>query len=817
MIGLPTGTVTFLFTDVEGSTRLIDELGEVRYAEAQAKHRSALRDVFARHGGVEVHTEGDAFFCVFTDAGNAVAAARDAQAALAGGEIKVRMGLHTGESRVSDGDYVGREVNRAARIAAAGHGGQVLLSKATRDFADGDVADLGEHRLKDFQEPVAIFQLGSERFPPLKTVSNTNLPRPASSFVGRERELTEVTALLRSGTRLLTLSGPGGSGKTRLAIEAAGELVPEFKAGVFWIGLAPLREPSLVTETIAQTLGAKDDLDEHIGERELLLLLDNLEHVVEAAPELASLTEACPNLKLLVTSRELLRVRGEVEYRVPPLSEPEAVDLFGARSGLEPEATVEELCRRLDYLPLAVELAAARAAVLSPKQILERLSKRLDLLKGGRDADARQQTLRGAIEWSYDLLDADEQRLFARLAVFRGGCTLEAAEEVADADLDLLQSLVDKSLLRHSDERFWMLETIRDYASERLDASDEADELSRRHAQYFLNLEREAGPQVFQLESGWATDLLEREHDNLRAAFDHYESVGETQLVLDLAGGLANFWLLRGYLGEAARRLESALAADDQPTLARAWALDGASTVAVASGDPSTGRKRAEAALALYRELDYEWGIANALWAVGYAITEEGNPAAAQPFLEESLSRFRELGEDNSVISVTRALAFSYHELGQLERARTLYEENVARAREIGFEQMEARSLGSLASVLADEGRVDEAVSALKEAYRIDCELANRLEIAVDVGRFAKVLAVAGRARVAASLLSCSQALCADLGVAVPWVTRMNDQTGVRIRSELGEADFNTAWEAGRELAPDDAVELAVRELDSDG
>src|SRR5437899_242959 len=302
------------------------------------------------------------------------------QQALSVGPFRVRMGLHTGRPHVGREGYVGEDVHLAARIAAAGHGGQVLVSQATRALVDGELADLGEHRVKDFSEPVWIFQLGEQRFPPLKTISNTNLPRPASSFVGREREVTDVVELLRDGARLVTLSGPGGSGKTRLAIESAAELVPEFKNGVFWIALAALGDPTLVAETVAQTLGAKAGLAEHIGEGELLLLLDNFEQVVEAAPELPSLLESCPNLRLLVTSRELLRVRGEVEYPVAPLAESEAVELFCARSRLGASDDIAELCSRLDNLPLAVELAAARTSVLSPGQILERLAERLDLL-----------------------------------------------------------------------------------------------------------------------------------------------------------------------------------------------------------------------------------------------------------------------------------------------------------------------------------------------------------------------------------------------------------------------------------------------------
>src|SRR6266516_6668600 len=431
---LPSGTVTFLFTDVEGSTRLLHKLGAEAFSAALLEHRLILRQTFARHGGVEVDTQGDAFFVAFPTASGAVDAAREAQEALRSGPIQVRMGIHTGSPHLSEEGYVGQDVHKGARIAAVGHGGQVLLSEETRALADVEATDLGEHRLKDFAEAVSIFQLGAKHFPPLKTISNTNLPRPASSFVGRDREVEQVVALLQNSARLLTLTGPGGSGKTRLAIEAAATLVPEFKAGVFWVGLAPLRDPALVTDTIAQTLGAKDGLAKHMGERELLLLLDNLEQVVGAAPDLASLVEACPHLTLLVTSRELLRVRGEDEYAVLPLADPDAVELFSDRAGAEPDETVLELCRALDNLPLAVELAAARAGVLSPKQILERLSRRLDLFKGGRDADPRQQTLRATIEWSYQLLSKEEKALLARLAVFRGGCTLEDAQEVAHAD-----------------------------------------------------------------------------------------------------------------------------------------------------------------------------------------------------------------------------------------------------------------------------------------------------------------------------------------------------------------------------------------------
>ncbi|CAN5151340.1 hypothetical protein BH09ACT13_BH09ACT13_12100 [soil metagenome] len=455
--GLPAGTVTFLFTDVEGSTRLLREIGAEAYADALAEHRKVIRQACALEGGAEVDTQGDAFFFAFPTAPGAVKAAAAFTEALAAGPIEVRVGLHTGTPLLTEEGYVGEDVHFAARVAAASHGGQVVLSSATAELVEPAVTDLGEHRLKDVAEPVSIFQLGDRSFPPLKTISNTNLPRPASSFVGREVELAEVLARIEAGTRLLTLTGPGGTGKTRLALEVATSLVPDYRAGVFWVGLASLRDPGLVTETIAQTLGAKDSLAEHIGERELLLLLDNLEQVIEVAPELSALLQSCPNLTLLVTSRELLRIQGEVEYSVPPLAEPEAISLFCERSQLEPSEEIAELCARLDSLPLAVELAAARTKALTPDQILERLSQRLDRHTGGRDADPRQLTLRTTIEWSYELLLPTEQQLYARSSVFAGGCTLEAAEEVAEADLDTLQSLVEKSLVRFSNARYWML------------------------------------------------------------------------------------------------------------------------------------------------------------------------------------------------------------------------------------------------------------------------------------------------------------------------------------------------------------------------
>jgi predicted ATPase len=800
---LPSGTVTFLFTDIEGSTKLLRELEAEDYAQALAEHRRILREAFGAHGGVEVDTQGDAFFVAFPTAPGALAAAQAARDALANGPIRVRMGIHTGTPHLTEEGYVGHDVHKGARIAAAGHGGQVLLSKETRELAQVDVTDLGEHRLKDFEGPVWIFQLGSERFPPLKTISNTNLPRPASSFVGRDKEVQEVAALLQDGARLLTLTGPGGSGKTRLALEAAAELVPEFKAGVFWVGLAPVRDPALVAETIGQTLGAKDGLAEHIGKRELLLLLDNLEQVVEAAPELASLVETCPSLKLLVTSRELLRVRGEVEYPVLPLADLEAVELFRARARAEADETVHELCRALDNLPLALELAAARASVLSPRQILERISGRLDLLKGGRDADPRQQTLRATIEWSYELLSPEERRLFAQLAAFGGGCTLETAEEVAEADLDTLQSLVDKSLVRHTQDRFWMLETIREYAAERLQESGEA-ELRRRHAEHFLALAEEAEPHLPADRREWL-DRLDREHDNLRTAFDQLEAFGETQHALRLAGALSRFWSTRGHLVEGRRRLESALRVDERPTAARAKALVKASMM---GGE--NARVLAEEGLVLNRKLGEAWGMAQAELALAAAVAEEDMPRARQLY-DSSARRFRELGDEHHVLIATRSLAWACINLGERERGRALHEENLRRARALSNERIEAITLGALAMHAVEEGRIADAVPMLKESHRLHRELGDPVQSAIDVLRFAALLAAEGNAVTAAKVFSTSDALCEEIGFGLrAWDPEFVEGTLTSIRAQLDEATFAEAWEEGRTLTAEAAVTLAL-------
>ena len=823
---LPTGTVTFLFTDVEGSTRLLHELGAEGYADALADHRRVIREACSSNGGVEVDTQGDAFFFAFPTAPGALGAASAFTHALVSGPISVRVGLHTGTPLLTDEGYVGGDVHRAARIAAAGHGGQVLVSASTAQLSEGELRDLGEHRLKDLSAPERIYQLGDVHFPALKSLYRTNLPVPATPFLGRERELQEVVELLAvEDARLLTLTGPGGTGKTRLALQAAGLASDAYPDGVWWIPLAPLRDPALVLATAGQLLGSKNGLAEHIQDKAMLCLFDNFEQVVEAAPELGALVSACPNLAVLVTSRERLRVSGEQTYPVPPLAESEGEALFLTRAravdpAFTPSEAVRELCLRLDELPLAIELAAARTALFSPEQMLEKLAQRLDLLKGGRDADPRQQTLRATIEWSHDLLSAEEQRLFARLAVFSGGCTYEAAEVIAGAGADTLQSLLDKSLLRKRDSslgpRYWMLETIREYAAERLEASAGDEGLSRRHAEHFLALAEKAHENLPLHPREWV-EPLEQEHDNFRAALDWLETTGEDERTHQLAGALWPFWYMRGYAAEGGRRLERALRMDSRCTAARARALNGATAMALERGDAVAAKTWAEEALALHRTLGDAWGTANSILLLGNVHADQRDLATAQQLFEEALRRFLELEDDHYILLAMRLVAWMCYDQGDRDRARMLHEDVVRRARASGNERMQATSLGALAEYAINDGRVSESLPMLSESTRIYRELGDRHAVAINVCRYARAAAAAGRAEAAARILSTAEVLRDEIGVSWSyWVVEMNDATLATIRAQLYEGAFAEAWEEGAKLSIDEAVALALGELAPD-
>lgn len=818
---LPVGTITFLFTDIEGSTTLLRQLGAEAYAQALRGHRRILREAFTAHGGIEVDTQGDAFFVAFPTAQGAVRAAAEALEGLATGPIRVRMGIHTGTPHLSEEGYVGTDVHRAARIAASGHGSQVLVSSSTAALVGTDgLRDLGLHRLKDLSAPERIYQLGTDEFPPLKTLHQTNLPIPSTPFLGREPELAQVRDLLsRDDVHLLTLTGPGGTGKTRLALHAAGTLADSYVHGVWWVPLAALRDPRLVLDTAAHALGARNGLVEHIADRSMLLVFDNFEQVSEAAADIAALLASCPNLDLLVTSREPLHITSEQQYPVSPLAREEGVALFVARAravkpSFQADAAVAEICRRLDDLPLALELAAARVKALSPAQMLARLERRLPLLTGGaRDLPERQRTLRAAIEWSHDLLTPDEQRLFARLAVFRGGCALDAVEGVIGADLDALTSLVDKSLLRHRDDRFSMLETIREYAAERLESSGDADELRRRHADHFLALAEEADRRLWQGSPGEWLDRLDAELDNARAALDRLEMSGEAQLAMRFAGALWRFWNMRGHLVEGRRRLVGALAADERPTAARAKALIGASSMAARSGDSASARTWGEEALALNLKLGDALGAALSQSYIATAAAQERDWAKARGIIEECVRAFRELGDEDSALLATWVLAWMCRGLGDQERSRALTEENLRQARAAGYRRIEALSLGALAMLAVDQGRLQDGLAGLKEACRIDRAYGYRLQVALDLCLFARVLARAGNWGAAAQLFAKGEALREETGESLgSWavIEAKLEDTLTAIRAHLDEAAFAEAWDEGRALSLDDAVALAL-------
>ncbi len=810
MGSLPTGTVTFLFTDVEGSTRLLDSLGEAAYADALDRHRVVLRAAFAANGGVEVDTQGDAFFVAFPTAPGAIAAAVSATEGLAGGLIRVRIGVHSGTPLVTAEGYVGVDVHRAARIAACGHGGQTLVSAATAGLVgQAALRDLGEHRLKDLSAPERIFQLGTTEFPPLKSLYRTNLPVPATPFLGRERELGEVAALVGAGEqRLVTLTGPGGVGKTRLALQAAGTAADRFPHGVFWVPLAPLRDPSDVLPAAAQAIGAKGNLAEHISDQRLLLVLDNLEHLTGVAGALAELLAACPHLRLLMTSRELLRLPGEQAYPVTELMPEDGRALFLARAlavqpAFTPTDAVAELCARLEQLPLALELAAARVRVLSPEQLLERLSGRLDLLKAGRGVDPRQQTLRATIEWSHDLLDADEKQLFAQLAVFVGGWTLDAAERVCNAELDTLQSLVDKSLVRAiQGGRFFMLETIREFAVESLEASGLAPALRRRHADYLLAEASDAAPG---LESGRMEQFerLEQDLPNYRASFAWLLEASPDD-ALRLADALRDFWFARGYLHEGRRWFAAALATDADDDTLRVRILSAASILASLQADWPETRRLAEESARISERLGDPTAAAQSLLTLGRVLLAEGQDDHALELFDKA-DELATAGNAPRMVGMARFNS-GYLELGRGDytRARERFESARAQFAAIENTYGAARTLAALGAVALHEDRFAAAVEPLRDSIELSNSMGDRENLVWALELLGVARSASDRA-VAAQLLGAAEALRESLGSKLEGI-----ELALHDRALATLTGTDAAWTAGRALAPEEAAALAL-------
>jgi predicted ATPase/class 3 adenylate cyclase len=760
MTGLPTGTVTFLFTDIEGSTRLWERDAAAMQA-ALDDHDSILHKAIEGYDGHVFKTVGDAFCAVFATASGALEAALEAQRALLArdwggiGPLRVRMALHAGTANERGGDFFGPSLNRVARLVSAAHGGQILLSVSVYGLLGDrlpdrvELRDLGERRLKDLFRPERVFQLVAPglppNFPPLKTLDErlNNLPVQPTPLVGREKEVAEVGGLLRDGgVRLLTLTGPGGTGKTRLGLQVAAEILDEFEGGAFFVTLANIADPALVATTIAGALevGEAGGLGDYLRSREMLLVLDNFEQVVGAASLVGQLLAECPGLKVLVTSRSLLRVYGEREYAVPAMKLPdpgrlppidelgdyEAVGLFLERArsvkgdfGITEQnaPAVAGICVRLDGLPLAIELAAARVRLLPPERILERLeSNRLKLLAGGaRDLPERQQTLRGAIDWSHALLEEDERVLFARLAVFSGGCTLGAMEEICAGEdaLDGAESLLDKSLIRQEETgrgepRFVMLETIHEYARERLRERADAETTHRRHARYFLSLAEESEPRLGGPEQVAWFERLETENDNLRAALTWAIEHREAELGLRLAQALRPFWYARGHYVEG-----------------RGWVarfLGSLAGLFVDSEDYVRAQDLYEEVLVLSRQMDDASTLVDCLIKLGYiSLFQRDHPKAAA-LGEEAVALSRERGYTAKLARALNCLGWAALLGGDREQAKDSYEQSLVLYRELGDVAIAAESLEGLACAASARGEVGRSAGLFGASEAAGCK-----------------------------------------------------------------------------------------------
>jgi predicted ATPase/DNA-binding SARP family transcriptional activator len=880
---LPGGTVTLLFTDIDGSTSLLDELGDV-YADALAMHRRLLREAYARHAGSEIDTQRYAFFVAFASARDAVAAALDAQLALSNQRwpqdrtLRVRTGIHTCEAHPTGEGYVGIGVHRAARICAAGHGGQVLVSHTTSELLaeepldDVALRDLGPHRLKDLTQPERIFQLVAEglddEFPPLDTLDArpTNLPTQPTPLIGRDRELAQVRDRLWSDeVAILTLTGSGGTGKTRLALQAAADSLGRFPSGTFFVALAPVSDPELVVPTIAQVLGLRvprgralmQVLAEYLAERRLLLVLDNVEHVVAAAPAVAKLVAAAPGLTVLATSRQPLHVSRERVFPVPPLELPdvgadwdavvanEAVSLFVERArAIRPDfdltdanaPAVAAICWRLDGLPLAIELAAARVVLFPPAALLARLDERLEVLTGGaRDRPARHQTLRATLDWSYDLLSEPRRRLFARLAVFAGGWTLEAAETVCNGDLDVLDglaSLIDKSLVRlegsEEEPRFAMLETVREYALEKLRESGEEGHVRGRHLEWSITFAERSEPELRGPEQKAWLERLHAELDNFRAAFEWSRSRGDAEASLRLGSALLEFWVVRADWREGRDWIEQALAdATEVDPALRMKALRSAAELADVLSDYPASTRYYDESLAIARALGNRRGIAEALRGLAFERGRVGLPIEMQrPLLEEAVEIYRELGDDPGIARSLGGIAWTEKDLrrgrklkeealaihrrlgnrenvgwallqagvyaqylGDFAAATPAYQEALALAEELEYTRMIARAFDRLGENALWQGELDEARRFYEQSLPLWRECGHRNGLADSLRGLGTVARLEGDGEAASSLFEESLTVCREIGYRPGEAHALLSLSALASdRAELGEA-----------------------------
>ena len=914
MSRLPVGTVTLLFTDIEGSTRLLQHLGE-RYSEVLAECRRLLRAAVEQGGGREVDAPGDAFFAAFPSARDAAGSAVSAQRAILkhpwpeGVSVLVRMGLHTGEPAAAVGGYIGMDIHRAVRICASGHGGQILLSETTASLVRDELPprasliDLGEHRLKDLPQPQTIYQLVHPDLPtefsPLRTLSAhpNNLPRHPASFIGRTREIAEVKRLL-AATHLLTLTGAGGVGKTRLAIEVAADLLAEFPDGVWLVELAPLADPDLVPQTVAAAMHIREQpgrsflatLLDTLRNRRVLIVLDNCEHLIAACADLAEhLLRACREVRILATSRESLGLPGEIAWAVPSLSLPdllhlppleqltgvEAVQLFIERAvGAQPAfrvtpknaPAVAQLVHRLDGIPLAIEMAASRVRVLPVEQIASRLDDRFRLLTtGARTALPRHQTLRAAMDWSYDLLSEPERILLRRLSVFAGGWSLEAAETVCSGEglaaadvLELLTHLVDKSLVMSAVEgdadaeaRYWLLETIRQYGAEKLREGGEEPQLRRQHRDFHLVWAERAALELHDPDQLRWLERHERERDNLRAAMQWSGAVpGGGEARLRFAAAMWWFWLIRGPYREGREWLDRALADPNVDPAARTIPLAGAAVLAFAQGDLEQAGARGEEGLTLARRTQDPLGLALALGILAEIRRLQGNPAAVA-MAEESLSVFRAIGADWGAAAALTILGRIAAYEGDFIRASALLEESLATARSHGdiwgiawalvhlgsvvdhqgdaaramamLEESLAlwrklRDTGGTAYALRDlgfaalhAGDADRAAALWGEALTVVKDQADAVTLAQCLEGLSQVLTAQQRFAESAQLLGAAEAIRESIGAPVlPADRPAVDGTRERLRRAMGPEAAAAAWARGQAMGPDEAIALAL-------
>lgn len=817
------------------------------------------------------------------------------------------MAIHTGAAEQRNNDYFGQTLNRVARILSAGHGGQILLSGATQrllcDTLPQDITlrDLGEHKLKDIQRSEQLFQVVAVdlpfEFPPLKTLDAhpNNLPVQMTPFVGREQALQTVAGLLRQeDVRLVTLIGPGGIGKTRLGLQTTGEVAGDFPNGIFFVDLSMTRDAEAVLSTISQAIGIREVDDKALLERlknllscQALLLLDNFEQVIDAAPLVVKLLVLCPGLKILITSRAALSLSGEHEYHVQPLALPvstppvdlaklaqyEAIALFlqQARSvkldfqlTQSNAAAVIEICQSLDGLPLAIELAAAHIKLLPPQAMLKRLERRIRLPKGERrDRTERQQTLRGAIAWSYDLLDDDEKNLFVQIAVFNRGCTLEAimaicpiVENLADDLLDVLNALIDKSLLRQQEQendepRFTMLHTIRDFALEQLDKSGDAELLRHRHFTYYLSMAEEAASALTGSEQRQWLKQLECEHDNLLAALWWSLENATSEPGSRLAGALWRFWLMRGYLHEGRYWLDKFLLSGTVASATRARVLEGASVLACRQKDYERAALLADEALALGRALDNQEilssayaslaeiaymhgesgravalfeeslkirrtlndkrGAASLLNNLGNVLLQQGALERAISLFEECLSLFRAVGDELALASVLNNLGEVERQRGNHKRAFLLYEESLKLSRGLKYTWGTAASLTNLGAIALHQGNYRQALISYKESLSLFSEMGEKLGMALCFEGLAEVEYTQNHLTFSVRLLTLADMLRQSIGASVfQFEPPTHENLDKSLRSALGDDTFETLWRTGRMLSLDQAVTDAL-------